>query len=208
MPLCQENWVRIPNTAKLGGMPNQTPIIWINGPFGIGKSQAAQALNERLAGSFLFDPEEMGQALKKLTPKFRGDFQNHPMWIPLMLDALQYAAREADGPLIVPVTIDDAARHRRLMSGLKDRGIAVHHFTLMASPEAIQARLRRGEEINVAELQAKLNDFKGEAFARHIEVGERTPNALAEEIAAQVGLTLGPVQSDPFRWLKNLGGRR
>lgn len=190
-------------------MPTQTtPIIWINGPFGIGKSQTAQALNERLAGSFLFDPEEMGQALRKLTPKFTGDFQAHPMWIPLMLDALQYAAREADGPLIVPVTIADAARHRRLMSGLKDRGMAVHHFTLLMSPEAIQSRLRRGESIDADELQAKMKDFQGESFATHIQADEKTPNALADEIAVTLGLTLRPPQSDPLRWLKNLGGRR
>lgn len=190
-------------------MPTQTPIIWINGPFGIGKTQTAQALNERLDGSFLFDPEEMGSALRKLTPKFSGDPQAHPMWIPLMLDALQYAAKEADGPLIVPVTIADVPRHRRLMSGLKDRGMTVHHFTLLASPEVIQARLRRGESVpDASQIQARLEEFKGEAFATHIQAGERTPNAIAEEIAGQLGLNLRPPQSDPLRWLKNLGGRR
>lgn len=189
-----------------------TPIIWINGPFGIGKSTVAQALQERLPGSFVFDPEEMGAALKKLTPKFSGETQAHPMWIPLMLDALQYAAKEADGPLIVPVTIADVARHRRLMSGLQARGLDVKHFTLMTTKDAVQAGLRRRQGQTVldeAEVEQRLSDFQGEQFQVHVSASDRTPNAVAEEIASQVGLQLSPASSDPLRWLRSaLGGRR
>lgn len=190
----------------------RTPIIWINGPFGIGKTQTAQALHERLEGSFIFDPEEMGTALKKLTPNFTGESQSHPMWIPLMLDALQFASKQTEGALIVPVTIADVSRHRRLMSGLKDRGLTVHHFTLLAPADIVQARLRRKSENltmwDASEVKQRLNDFRSAQFARHVEAGERAPNAIAEEIAAHIGLTLKPPQSDPLRWLKALSGRR
>ena len=186
------------------------PIIWINGPFGIGKTQTAQVLHERLPGSFIFDPEEMGSALKKLTPKFTGESQAHPMWIPLMLDALQFAVKQADGPLIVPVTIADVPRHRRMMSGLKDRGMAVHHYTLLAPSDMVQARLRRRNEtlIDSSQVEERLADFRSEQFAKHIEAGERSPDAIAEEIAWDVGLTLKPAQNEALRWLKSLGSRR
>lgn len=195
-------------TARLTGMPHQTPIIWINDPFGLGKNRTAQALQERMVEGFLFDPEEMGLALKKLTPNFSGDPQNHPMWIPLMLDALQYAARESAGvPVIVPVAVWDIQRHRRLMSGLKDRGLEVHHFTLLLSVETVQARLRRGDQLDASQIHKKMLDFQGEAFATHIHADEKSANVLAEEIATLVGISLKPPQSDPLRWLKNLGRR-
>lgn len=187
------------------------PIIWMNGPFGIGQTQAAQVLHTRLPGSFLFDPEEMGRALKKLTPRFSGDLQTHPMWIPLMLDALQFAVKQADGPLIVPMPLTDVARHRRLLSGLKDRGMAVHHYTLLAPGEVVQARLRRHDppvSWEAGEVEQRLKAFSGEAFARHLTAGERSPDAIAEEIAADLGLTLKPAQKEPLRWLKALGSRR
>lgn len=189
----------------------QTPIIWINGPFGIGKTQVAQVLHERLAGSFIFDPEEMGSALKKLTPNFRGESQSHPMWIPLMLDALQFAVKQAEGPLIVPVTLADVSRHRRLMSGLKDRGVTVHHFTLLAPEDVVQARLsRRRDNLTMwdsSEVSEKLNDFRSQQFAQHIEDGGRSADAIAEEIAQGLGMALRPAQNDALRWLKSLGRR-
>lgn len=190
----------------------RAPIIWINGPFGLSKSQVAQVLYERLAGSFVFDPEEMGTALKKLTPKFQGDSQEHPLWIPLMLDALQYAVRDADGPIIVPVTIADVGRHRRMMSGLKDRGMTVHHFTLLSSADLVAARLMRQRSKNptmldASQVEQRLTDFRSEQFAKHVEAGERTPDAIADEIAADLGLTLRAPQSDAVRWLKSLGRR-
>jgi len=37
-------------------------IIWLNGPFGIGKSTTAQALLRRFAEAVLFDPEPFGAA--------------------------------------------------------------------------------------------------------------------------------------------------
>lgn len=37
-------------------------IIWINGPYGVGKSTLAEALQQKLPNSFLFDAEQIGRA--------------------------------------------------------------------------------------------------------------------------------------------------
>lgn len=188
-------------------MPSR--IVWINGPFGVGKTYAAYALHERLPGSFIFEPDEMGMALRKLTPKFSGDAQTHPMWIPLMLDALQYASKEADGPLIVPVTMTDTARHRRLMSGLKDRGLSVHHFTLIAPLDVVLSRLRREGQTEIAsvDVEERLLELRSEQFRTQIDVSNLSEQQIAEAIAREADLTLSPVPSDPLRWLKKLGRR-
>jgi hypothetical protein len=39
-------------------------IIWINGPFGVGKSQTAYELNYRIPNSIVVDPEEVGFSCK------------------------------------------------------------------------------------------------------------------------------------------------
>lgn len=190
----------------------RAPILWINGPFGIGKTQLAQALNERLAGSFVFDPEEMGLALRKLTPNFKGETQTHPMWIPLVLDALQYASQGTEGPLIVPVTLTDVRHHRLIMSELKARGLTVHHFTLMAPLEVVQARLRRDPsagEWDAKELQERLGALQSEQFKTHIDTEDVPVQTIVEQIAAEAGLSLKPLQADPLRWLKaTLGQNR
>ncbi|WP_317106532.1 hypothetical protein [Chroococcidiopsis sp. SAG 2025] len=35
-------------------------IIWLNGAFGIGKTQTTFELHSRIPGSFVFDPEQIG----------------------------------------------------------------------------------------------------------------------------------------------------
>ncbi len=39
-------------------------IIWINGPFGAGKTTLAERLRDRRPKSLIFDPEEIGFVVK------------------------------------------------------------------------------------------------------------------------------------------------
>lgn len=51
-------------------------LLWLNGPFGGGKTQTAHELRRRLPGSVVCDPEEVGFGLHRMTPRpLRGDFQ-------------------------------------------------------------------------------------------------------------------------------------
>ncbi|GHG01080.1 hypothetical protein GCM10017783_11610 [Deinococcus piscis] len=76
------------------------PILWINGPFGVGKTQAAYALAQRLPGSFVCDPEQLGFALQRMTPPLlRGDFQDIPLWRSGTREAAPYtAAAQSSSP--------------------------------------------------------------------------------------------------------------
>jgi 2-phosphoglycerate kinase len=57
-------------------------IVWINGPFGAGKTQTAFELHRRLGDSFVYDPENMGYFIRKNVPPTikRDDFQDYPVW--------------------------------------------------------------------------------------------------------------------------------
>ena len=38
-------------------------IVWLNGAYGVGKSTTAEALHKRIADSFIFDPEMIGNCV-------------------------------------------------------------------------------------------------------------------------------------------------
>lgn len=51
-------------------------IIWINGPFGAGKTTLAKRLRDRRSKSLIFDPEEIGFVVKETVPMpASGDYQ-------------------------------------------------------------------------------------------------------------------------------------
>ena len=43
-------------------------LLWINGPFGGGKTQTAYELQRRLPGSVVCDPEHLGFGLHRMLP--------------------------------------------------------------------------------------------------------------------------------------------
>ena len=52
-------------------------LVWINGPFGGGKTSTAFELQRRLPGSIVCDPEHLGFALHRmLPPALRTNFQD------------------------------------------------------------------------------------------------------------------------------------
>ncbi len=54
-------------------------IIWINGPFGAGKTTLAKRLRDRRSKSLIFDPEEIGFVVKETVPMpASGDYQDLP----------------------------------------------------------------------------------------------------------------------------------
>lgn len=44
-------------------------IIWLNGPFGVGKTTLANILHKRIENSYLYDPELLGDFLQHQLPQ-------------------------------------------------------------------------------------------------------------------------------------------
>jgi hypothetical protein len=54
-------------------------LVWINGPFGGGKTATAYELSRRLPGSVVCDPEHVGFGMRRMLPAaLRGNFQDLP----------------------------------------------------------------------------------------------------------------------------------
>lgn len=119
-------------------------IIWLNGAFGVGKTQTAFELHSRVPGSFVFDPEQIGFALRKVVPpSMPRDFQDHPVWREFTYQGLRYVAESFAGEIIVPMTVVNPFYYEQTVGMLRKEGFQVHHFTLLASRNTVLRRLRR-----------------------------------------------------------------
>ncbi|MGA5217842.1 AAA family ATPase [Streptomyces cinereoruber] len=186
-------------------------LIWINGPFGGGKTQTAYELRRRLPGSVVCDPEHVGFGLHRMTPPgLRGDFQDLPAWRQGVYEVLDLALRRHPGVVIAPMTVVEPRYFEETVGRLRAAGHDVRHFTLLAERATVLRRLRergfghavrvlggkdaplRRESFAVSRLDLCLDRLRGEEFAEHVHTDRLTVPRVADRIAASAGLVLAP----------------
>ncbi|MFC7308308.1 AAA family ATPase [Streptomyces monticola] len=201
-------------------------LLWINGPFGGGKTQTAYELNRRLPGSVVCDPERLGFGLHRmLPPGLRGDFQDLAAWRQGVFEVLDLTLRKyEDGPVIVPMTVVEPAYFADTVGRLREAGHDVRHFALLASRETVLRRLRerglghvvqyvagkdaplRRESFAVRKLDHCLERLAEPGFGEHLWTDRVTVPQVADHIAAAAGLRLAPNTDGPVRhWLRKAG---
>lgn len=125
-------------------------IIWINGAYGVGKSALAKELIETGPKGFLFDAEEVGNAVRDNMPKelFNGYlFENYPLWFDMCAALLKDISKRYDGLIYVPMTLALPDSFEKIAQPLRANGIEVRHILLESTFEIIHDRiLARGEE--------------------------------------------------------------
>lgn len=110
-------------------------LLWINGPFGGGKTQTAHEIQRRLPGSVVCDPEHAGFGLRRmLPPELRGDFQDLRSWRQGVVEVLDLALSKQDGVVIAPMTVTNPSTSRRPSGGCANW--ATTYATSRSSPNA------------------------------------------------------------------------
>lgn len=178
-------------------------LVWVNGPFGVGKTQVAHELARRLPNGFVSNPEQLGFGLRRmLPPPIRGNFQHLPLWRTTCRDLLSDILDRFDGVVIAPMTVLSPAYRAEIIDGLTDRGHQVAHVTLLASANTIRRRHRsRGQSwrhFATDQVQADLDTLSAPEFAHHIRTDARHIPDIAEDIAHQANLTLAPATGGPL----------
>jgi len=193
-------------------------LLWINGPFGGGKTQTAHEIQRRLAGSVVCDPEHAGFGLRRmLPPELRGDFQDLESWRQGVVEVLDLALTKHDGVVIAPMTITNSAYFEETVGRLRERGHDVRHFALLAERETVLKRLRergfghllryvagkdaplRRESWAVQQLDHCLEQLREPEFAEHLWTDHSTVPKTADRIAVLAGLTLAPNKEGALR---------
>lgn len=193
-------------------------LLWINGPFGGGKTQTAHEIQRRLPGSVICDPEHAGFGLRRMLPReLRGDFQDLASWRQGVVEVLDLALTEHEGVVIVPMTVTDSGYFEETVGRLRELGHDVRHFTLLAQRETVIKRLReRGfghllqyvagknsglgrETWAVQQLDHCLERLGEPEFAEHLWTDHSTVPKTADRIAVLAGLTLRPNNEGALR---------
>ena len=193
-------------------------LLWINGPFGGGKTQTAHEIQRRLPGSVICDPEHVGFGLRRmLPPELRGDFQDLASWRQGVVEVLDLALSKHDGVVIAPMTVTDSGHFAETVGRLSELGHDVRHFTLLAQRETVIERLRergfghllkyvgkktagpRRETWAVRQLDHCLERLSEPGFAEHLWTDHSTVPKTADRIAVLAGLTLRPNKEGALR---------
>ncbi|MET7326092.1 AAA family ATPase [Streptomyces sp. NPDC005549] len=190
-------------------------LLWINGPFGGGKTQTAHEIRRRLPGSVVCDPEHAGFGLRRmLPPELRQDFQDLVSWRQGVVEVLDLALTGHDGVVIVPMTVTDSGYFAETVGRLRELDHDVHHFTLLAERETVLGRLRerrlgqslryvtgkpRRESWAVRQLDHCLERLAEPEFAAHLWTDHTTVPKTADRIAVLAGLTLKPNHEGTLR---------
>ncbi|GGX64636.1 AAA family ATPase [Streptomyces fructofermentans] len=193
-------------------------LLWINGPFGGGKTQTAHEIRRRLPGSVVCDPEHVGFGLRRmLPPELRGDFQDLVSWRQGVVEVLDLALTRHDGVVIAPMTVTDFGHFDETVGILREKGHDVRHFTLLAERETVLGRLRergfgrllryvagrdtplRRESWAVGRLDHCLERLREPEFAEHLWTDHTTVAKTADRIAVLAGLQLVPNRDGPLR---------
>ncbi|WP_328425082.1 AAA family ATPase [Streptomyces sp. NBC_00443] len=199
-------------------------LLWINGPFGGGKTQTAYEIQRRLPGSVVCDPEHAGFGLRRtLPPELRGDFQDLSSWRQGVVEVLDLALAKHDGVVIAPMTVTDSGYFEETVGRLRELGHDVRHFTLLAERETVLKRLRergfghllqyvagknasigsnaglRRESWAVQQLDHCLERLREPEFAEHLWTDHSTVPKTADRIAVLAGLRLRPNNEGALR---------
>ena len=119
-------------------------ILWINGPFGVGKTTLGELLVERMPGAHLIDTERVGYLLRPVLdgPRPVKDFQDWPAWRALVVTYLAELHAEL-GTLVVPQSVYVEAYWVEIRDGLAARGVPLRAVTLDVDDAVLVRRIRR-----------------------------------------------------------------
>jgi hypothetical protein len=186
-------------------------LVWINGPVGVGKTVTADELHRRLPGSVICDPASVGAGMRRMLPSsLRRGWQEIPAWRHAVPELLRMALAGHDGPVIAPMALVNSEHFQEIADGLRDDGVDLRHFALLAEPATVVRRLRArslGLEPRTQPWETKilggwLEQLHRPEFAEHIRTDDKTVAQVADVIARSAGLAITPSTDGPVRaWL-------
>ena len=161
-------------------------IIWLNGPFGVGKSTLANLLHQEIPDSILYDPELLGDFFQENLPKAvcPEDFQDYPIWRQTTVQIIRDLATKTGQVIIVPMTVFKKEYCQEIIEQGLIEDMCVQHYILVAEKETILDRLnKRTQENNnwaLKHLDNCLQAFEDQIPGQKIDTDGLTVDKIAE----------------------------
>ncbi len=122
-------------------------IIWISGAYGVGKSALAKALYAKMENAFIFDAEEVGNAVRGSYPDcpYGYIFEDYPLWGEFCCALLKDVHDSFHKDILVPMTLLRPNSYG-IIEKLNQSGTDTRLVVLEASYKTVHDRiLSRGE---------------------------------------------------------------
>ena len=165
-------------------------IIWISGPYGVGKSTLAEALAEKLENALIFDAEEIGNGVRGRYPDcpYGFIFEDYPLWGEFCYKLLKDVHENFQRDILVPMTLVRPHSHG-IIRKLRRAGIKTKLIILEASHQNVHDRiLDRGEEEGCWCMEQI--DFARQASGTlpgiHVNTDEKGVEELCEEVLKKI----------------------
>jgi predicted kinase len=168
-------------------------IVWVDGPFGSGKTTLTAQLRERWADAMEFDPEYVGYLLQRSVPPV-DDFQDLASWRALTAAFLVELRREFGRPVIVPMTLWHRPYRDEIFGLVTAAGERIAHVFL----DVPAGELRRRIEAQVlipddAAADAEARAFRLDHIARGLAARDTLP---ADTLVLDAGTLAPPELAD------------
>ncbi|MBR5948874.1 MAG: GNAT family N-acetyltransferase [Clostridia bacterium] len=166
-------------------------IIWISGPYGVGKSALAEALAQRMENALIFDAEAVGNAVRGNYPDcpYGYIFEDYPLWGEFCVRLIRDVHEKFNKDILVPMTLLRESSFG-IIEKLRQAGIKTELIVLEASHKTVHDRiLKRGEEEGCWCMENIELSRRGSAALDgiHIETDEKTVAELAAAVLSFVG---------------------
>lgn len=169
-------------------------LVWINGPYGVGKTTLAIFLRDRW-GALVFDADALGPALQEGLPIGHqvDDFTDLAVWRSSVVGVGCELARTY-GPLVVmPTTSYEPDAVIAILEGFKRAGIDVVHVVLGADEAVLRARIHARPLNDLAKrwclehLRPAVTGLRQIGGAVRIDTSHQPPDRLAGALAGELG---------------------
>jgi len=167
-------------------------ILFLNGPFGIGKTTTARLLVERLPGAVLYDPELVGTFLRALVEPVeqREDFQDLALWPRLVVDMARLLRETYGRSLVVPMALWHHDYFATITAGLQGVDQDLVCVRLTATEDTLRGRILARPDSEgphawcLAHLDVGLVAARDPAFGVEVHTDGRTPVEVANAVLA------------------------
>ena len=171
-------------------------LLWLNGPFGVGKSTTAREVVKCSPGWRTFDPEGVGLMLRgNLSDRPFDDFQELAAWRVLVPRVADEIHRLTGEELVAVQTVLNEDYWRELRSGFHSLGGDVFHAVLDIEEGALRERIA-GDLVEDDALDWRLSHIETFRAARPwmtveadlvVDVTETGPQDAARSILRTLG---------------------
>lgn len=167
-------------------------IIFLNGPFSVGKTSVARVLVEQVPGALLYDPELVGSFLRYhilAGIEQPDDFQDIPFWLTLTLDLAGMLVSTYRQPLVIPMSLWRLDRAEQMRLGLAAIDPEVVWLQLTASRKTLTERILARDDVPDGDrswwfdhLESGLAMAFDSGFGMPVPTDCRSPEEVAESI--------------------------